>query len=101
MSLQRPSIRHGAQVLFGIVLLLLLAWPILASPLQQNCATMAFNPPTTSAAPGDVVVLRAGRKYELLGRVDLKEKTMATPAVADGVMYLRTLSHLMALEGKP
>ena len=51
--------------------------------------------------PGDVVVLGAGRKYKLLGKVDLKEKTMATPAVADGVMYLRTLSHLMALEGKP
>ncbi len=50
---------------------------------------------------GEVIVLAAGRKYELLGRVDLKEKTMATPAVADGVMYLRTLSHLMALEGKP
>ncbi|MBN1588707.1 MAG: PQQ-binding-like beta-propeller repeat protein [Pirellulales bacterium] len=50
---------------------------------------------------GEMVVLAAGREYEMLGRIELGEKTMATPAVADGVMYLRTLSHLMALEGKP
>jgi hypothetical protein len=32
--------------------------------------------------------------------VDLGEPSHSTPAVADGVMYLRTFSHLMALEGK-
>jgi outer membrane protein assembly factor BamB len=48
---------------------------------------------------GKAFVLAAGRQYELLGEVDLEEKTMATPAVADGVMYLRTLTHLMALPG--
>ena len=36
-------------------------------------------------------------KYKLLARIDLGEPTNSTPAVADGVMYLRTLSHLMAL----
>ena len=59
MSLQRPSIRYGTQVLFGIVLLLLLAWPVLASPLQQNCATMAFSPATVSDVQvGDIVILQ-------------------------------------------
>ena len=58
MSLQRLSIRYGTRVLLGMVLLLLLAPPILASPLQQNCATMTFSPTTASAAPGGVVVLQ-------------------------------------------
>lgn len=49
---------------------------------------------------GKVFVLAAGRRYKLLGKVDLEEKTMATPAVADGVIYFRTLAHLMALPGK-
>jgi hypothetical protein len=47
------------QVVVGIALLLLLASPILASPLQQGCATMGFSPTTVSGAQvGDVVVLR-------------------------------------------
>jgi outer membrane protein assembly factor BamB len=49
---------------------------------------------------GDVVVLRAGPKYELLGVHPLGEKSHATPAVADGRMYLRTYSHLFSLGGK-
>ena len=49
---------------------------------------------------GDAVVLAAEDRYALLGRVPLGEPSHATPAVSDGVMYLRTLSHLMALEGK-
>jgi hypothetical protein len=55
MSLQGLSIRHGVRVIFGVVLLLLLASSIWASPLQQNCATIAFSPTTDSAAPGEVV----------------------------------------------
>jgi hypothetical protein len=58
MSLQRLSIRYGTRVVLGGVLLLLLAVPIWASPLRQNCATMAFSPTATSAAPGAVVVLQ-------------------------------------------
>ena len=59
MSLQRPSIRYGTRVLLGIALLLLLASPILASPLRQNCAAMGFNPTTVSDAQvGDIVVLQ-------------------------------------------
>jgi outer membrane protein assembly factor BamB len=46
---------------------------------------------------GEVVVLGAQQKFQLLGRTDLEEPSHSTPAVADGVMYLRTFSHLMAL----
>lgn len=46
---------------------------------------------------GDVVVLRAAEKYELLAVNPLGEKTQATPAVADGVLYLRTLTKVFAV----
>ncbi len=49
---------------------------------------------------GDVVVLRAGPKYELLGVNPLGEKSHATPAVANGRMFLRTFSHLICVGGK-
>ena len=49
---------------------------------------------------GQVVVLAASRKFKILARTELGEKTFATPAVANGVMYLRTQSRLYSL-GKP
>jgi len=48
---------------------------------------------------GEMVVLAAADKYQLLARIPLGEASHATPAVADGVMYLRTVSHLMAIGG--
>ncbi len=49
---------------------------------------------------GEVVVLAASENYELLGRNPLGESSRATPAVAGGVMYLRTYSHLVSIGGK-
>jgi len=49
---------------------------------------------------GDVVVLRAGPKYELLAVNVLGEKSHTTPAVASGRMYLRTFSHLICVGGE-
>ncbi len=46
---------------------------------------------------GEIVVLSASREFEELGRVDLGEKTFATPAVADNIIYLRTQSRLYSL----
>ncbi len=46
------------------------------------------------------MVLRAGPKYELLAVNALGEKSHATPAVADGRMYLRTFSHLICIGGE-
>lgn len=52
------------------------------------------------AADGQVTVLAAADKYKLLGRSTLGETCHSTPAVADGVLYLRSASHLMALGPK-
>jgi outer membrane protein assembly factor BamB len=49
---------------------------------------------------GEVVVLAAANQFELLGRIKLGERSNSTPAVVGGVMYLRTVSHLMALDSK-
>jgi len=49
---------------------------------------------------GEVVVVRASRTYELLAVNPLGEPSSATPAIAGGRMYLRTLSHLISLGGR-
>ena len=48
---------------------------------------------------GEVVVLAAEDKFQVLSRVPLGESSYATPAVGGGVMYLRTSSHLFSLGG--
>jgi len=52
------------------------------------------------AKNGDVFVLSAGDKFELLTRIPLGEKSHASPAVANGMLYLRTYSHLFSIGGK-
>ncbi len=52
------------------------------------------------ARSGDVVVISAGDKYELLARVPLGEPAFTTPAMANGVMYLRTRTQLFSLGGR-
>jgi outer membrane protein assembly factor BamB len=52
------------------------------------------------AKSGDVVVVAAADKFAVLARVPLGEPSYATPAVAGGVMYLRTQSHLFSLGGR-
>lgn len=49
---------------------------------------------------GDLVVLNAGDKFELLGRFPLGEGSFATPAVADGKIFVRTFTQVMALKGE-
>jgi outer membrane protein assembly factor BamB len=48
---------------------------------------------------GEVVVLKAAPKYDLLAVNPLGEKSDATPAVANERMYLRTMSHLTLIAG--
>jgi outer membrane protein assembly factor BamB len=52
------------------------------------------------SAQGEAVVLAADKEYRLLARNPLGEGSHATPAVAGGVMYLRTFSHLISLGGE-
>lgn len=49
---------------------------------------------------GEVIVVRAARDFELLGRVALGQKSHSTPAVANGHLYLRTFNKLFALKAK-
>ena len=49
---------------------------------------------------GEVVVLAAAPEFAELGRNQLGEGSHSTPAVADGVLYLRTFSHLFSLGKK-
>jgi outer membrane protein assembly factor BamB len=49
------------------------------------------------ARDGRVVVLAASKSFAKLGESALGEPSHSTPAVSDGVMYLRTVRHLMAL----
>ncbi|MEC7501924.1 MAG: serine/threonine protein kinase, partial [Planctomycetota bacterium] len=48
---------------------------------------------------GKVVVLAADKEFELRAENDLGEPSRATPAVADGRLYLRTESSLISIGG--
>jgi outer membrane protein assembly factor BamB len=52
------------------------------------------------AKNGDVFVLGAGDKFELLARVPLGDKCHSSPAVANGALYLRTFTQLFSVGGK-
>jgi outer membrane protein assembly factor BamB len=45
-------------------------------------------------------VLKAGRQFEQLAQNDLKEKTFASYAAADGALFIRTERHLYCIAGK-
>jgi outer membrane protein assembly factor BamB len=49
---------------------------------------------------GEVVVLAAQREYRLLGRNPLGEPGNASPAVANGRLYLRTASQVFAITSR-
>ena len=51
------------------------------------------------SADGEVVVLAADREYRLLARNSLGESSHSTPAIAGGVMYLRTFSQMFSIGG--
>jgi outer membrane protein assembly factor BamB len=46
---------------------------------------------------GVVLVVKAGREFELLASNDMGETCMATPAIADGTLFVRTRHHLVAV----
>jgi len=47
---------------------------------------------------GEVYVISAGPKYELLAKNSLGEAVMASPAVSDGKMFVRALKHLYCIQ---
>ncbi len=54
-----------------------------------------------SSEDGDVFVVKAGPKYELLSKNPVGEVMMATPAISDGLLIVRTISHLFAFGEAP
>jgi outer membrane protein assembly factor BamB len=46
---------------------------------------------------GDIFVLKAGPKYELLATNSLGEACLATPAISGGVIFFRTMGHVVAV----
>lgn len=50
-----------------------------------------------TAEDGEVIVLAAKDKYELLAKNPLGEASSSTPAVVNGRLYLRSVSHLISL----
>jgi len=49
---------------------------------------------------GELIGISASDKYNLVSKLDLGEGTQASPAVAGGKMYLRTMSHLICVGKK-
>lgn len=49
-----------------------------------------------ASAKGSVAIIEAGRELKVLSTNDLGERIMATPALANGVVYVRGAKHLLA-----
>jgi hypothetical protein len=50
---------------------------------------------------GDVFVVKAGPKYELLATNPMGEVIMATPAISGGVIIIRGLKDIFAIGQRP
>jgi len=44
-----------------------------------------------------VIVLKAGRSFEIMARNDMGAPLMATPAIAANTMFIRTPGHVYAV----
>ena len=53
-----------------------------------------------SSEDGDVFVVKAGPKYELLAKNAIGEVLMATPAVSDGLLIFRGLKNVYAIKAQ-
>jgi len=49
---------------------------------------------------GDVYVVKAGRVYQELAKNEMKDVIMSTPAISDGVVIVRTLTHVYGIGEK-
>jgi outer membrane protein assembly factor BamB len=49
------------------------------------------------AETGEVYVLRAGPRFELLAKNEMDEIVMASPAISDGLLVVRTLAHVVGI----
>jgi outer membrane protein assembly factor BamB len=74
--------------------------------LGETAASFASSPVAAdgriyfASETGEVLVLRAGPEYELLATNTMDEVVMATPAISDGLLVVRTLGHVVGI-GEP
>jgi outer membrane protein assembly factor BamB len=47
---------------------------------------------------GQLVAIRAGAQWDVISVSDMSEETFATPAIADGRLYVRTVAALYCLQ---
>ena len=66
-----------------------------ASPWAYNGKIFALS------EDGDTFVIQAGPEFEVLGKNSLNEMTLATPAVANGSLFIRTVSALYRIGNRP
>ncbi|MBI3866557.1 MAG: PQQ-binding-like beta-propeller repeat protein, partial [Planctomycetia bacterium] len=50
---------------------------------------------------GFVIVLAQGAPLKVLAKNDLREQCIASPAIADGRLYFRSLEKLFCISGEP
>jgi len=53
-----------------------------------------------SGEDGEIVVVKAGPKFELLARNDMADPVMATPAISGGIILIRSQHYVWAI-GQP
>jgi outer membrane protein assembly factor BamB len=46
---------------------------------------------------GEVFIVQAGRQYVELGKRPMNEVTMASPAISNGLLIVRTLNHVWGI----
>ena len=52
-----------------------------------------------SSEDSGIFVVQAGPKYELLAENPMGEIVMATPAISDGMIFVRTIRHVYGIGG--
>lgn len=73
---------------------------------QRTAATHSASPVASdghlyvTSEDGEVLVYRAGREPELLARNDMGEPCLATPAIAQKTLFVRTSGHVYAIGRK-
>ena len=68
------------------------AGPMSASPIHSNGRIYFLD------EQGQTTVIKAGRKFEVLARNSINERTLASYAIGEGVIYIRSLKHLYRIE---
>ena len=54
-----------------------------------------------SSEDGDIYVVKAGTKFEILAKNEMGEVCMATPAISEGTLFFRTQGHVVAISEGP